>query len=159
MVYKNGTKEYIVLFCTSAIIYGVLMGTYYHNMIAGVFAGLVFGVVFTVATSVFGKRFEKKAAVLREEISKVREVICDGPANHQKGFNGIGGWLFLTEDAIEFYPSKMNFGGQNIPILLDDITNVQAKSNRLKVYTKKNGTYTFVVNKADLWLRTIIETV
>ena len=69
----------------------------------------------------------------------------------------IGGWLFLSEDAIEFYPHKMNIGGQNISILIDDISNIETKSGQLKIHTKANETFTFVVNKANLWKQSITD--
>ena len=51
----------------------------------------------------------------------------------------------------------MNIGGQNIPILIDDISNVETKSNQIKIHTKTNETFTFVVNKAELWKQSITE--
>ena len=133
------------------------MGLFWGNMTMGIRAGVLFGVLFTVTMAIFTKHIEKKSVHLRAEISKVRKIICEGPANHKKGVNAIGGWLFLSEDAIEFYPHKMNIGGQNIPILLDDISNVETKSNQLKIQTKEKVTFTFVVNKAKLWKQSITE--
>lgn len=157
MVYKNGIKEWALMCCGCGLAYGVLMGLFWSNMTKGIIAGVLFGVLFTVTMAIFTKHIEKKSVHLRAEISKVRKIICEGPANHKKGVNGIVGWLFLSEDAIEFYPHKMNIGGQNIPILLDDISNVETKSNKLKIQTKENVTFTFVVNKAKLWKQSITE--
>ena len=133
------------------------MGLFLGSMITGIIAGVLFGVLLTVCLAIFSKHIEKKSEHLRAEISKVRKIICEGPANHKKGVNAIGGWLFLSKDAIEFYPHKMNIGGQNIPILLDDISDVETKLNQLKIHTKTNETFIFVVNKANLWKQSITE--
>lgn len=165
MVYKIGIKKLALICCGCGLAYGVFMGLRFGNMtvgiIAGVLVGVLFGVLFgvllPVCMAIFSKYIEKKSEPLRAEISKVRKIICEGPANHKKGVNAIGGWLFLSEDAIEFYPLKMNIGGQNIPILLDDISDVETKSNQLKIHTKTNETFIFVVNKANLWKQSITE--
>lgn len=157
MIYKNGIKEWALMCCGCGLVYGVFMGVFWGNITMGIIAGILFGVLFTVCMAIFSKHLEKKSEHLRAEISNVRKIICEGPANHKNGVNAIGGWLFLSEDAIEFYPHKMNIGGQNIPILIDDISNVETKSNQLIVHTKTNGTFTFVVNKAKLWKQSITE--
>lgn len=156
MIYKNGIKEFVFMCCSGGLIYGAFMGLFV-GVIKGIIAGILFGVIFTVSEAILSEHIEKKSEHLRAEISKVREIICEGPANHKKGVNAIGGWLFLSKDAIEFYPHKMNIGGENIPILLDDISNVETKFNRLTIHTKANKTFTFVVNKANLWKQSITE--
>ena len=157
MVYKNGIKEWAIMCCGYGLVFGVLMGLFWGDMTTGIITGVLSGVLFTVCMAIFSKHIEKKAEHLRAEISKARKIICEGPANHKKGVNAIGGWLFLSEDAIEFYPHKMNIGGQNIPILLDDISDVETKLNQLKIHTKTNETFIFVVNKANLWKQSITE--
>jgi hypothetical protein len=85
------------------------------------------------------------------------DLTSAAPASHKKGATAIGGWLFLSEDAIEFYPHKMNIKAENIPILLDDILNVETQGNQLKIQTKTGSAYTFVVNKSKLWKQSITE--
>jgi hypothetical protein len=157
MVYKNGIKEWTLMCCGCGLAYGFFISLFYGDMTMGIIAGVLCGTLFTLCRAIFSKLIEKKSAHLRAEISKVRKIICEGPANHKKGANSIGGWLFLSEDAIEFYPHKMNIGGQNIPILIDDILNIETKSKQLKIHTKANETFTFVVNKANLWKQSITE--
>ena len=157
MVYKNSIKELALRCCGCGLVYGVLMGLFRSDMTMGIIAGVLFAVLCTVGMAISLRRLEKKSEYLHAEISKVRKIICEGPANHQKGVNAIAGWLFLSEDAIEFYPHKMNIGGQNIPILLDDISNIETKSNQLKIHTKTNETFIFLVNKANLWKQSIAE--
>lgn len=157
MVYKNGIKEWAIMCCGCGLTYGFIMGLMRDNMTSGIISGILFGGVFTLCMALFSKHIEKKSAQLRAEIAKVRKIICEGPANHKKGANAIGGWLFLSEDAIEFYPHKMNIKAENIPILLDDILNVETQGNQLKIQTKTGSAYTFVVNKSKLWKQSITE--
>lgn len=168
MAYKIDIKILAIMCCGGGLVYGIIMGLFWGNMTMGIMAGVLFGVLFTVCMAILLKliekifeplsaEIEKKSEHLRAEISKVRKIICEGPAYHKKGVNSIGGWLFLSEDAIEFYPHKMNIGNQNIPILLDDISDVETKLNQLKIHTKTNETFIFVVNKANLWKQSITE--
>ena len=154
MVYKN---EYEYLYALAGgIFFGVIMTL--RMGVAGVFAGVIFGIIIFLFTSFTSAKVEKAANTLRNEISQVRHVICDGPATYLKDKKAIGGWLFLSEDALEFYPHKYNTVGENIPILLDDIEGVDIKKNQL-VIRSKIGEYKFVVFKSKLWKQTIMETV
>ena len=164
MIYKNGLKEYLIMCAFCTVFFGLFMGIYSgfvvddfnFGIISGMGSGLFFGVFFTIAMAIVSVIIEKKSENLRAEISKVRSIICEGPANHKKGANGIGGWLFLSEDALEFYPHKANFGGKNIAILIDDITNVDTKANQLIIQSNMEK-YQFVVNKSNMWKKSIIE--
>ena len=157
MVYKNGIKVYVITGCCAGLFYGFFMGLFLNNMKSGAMSGLLFGVFFTLCTALSGKHFEKKFRRHRAEISKVRKIICEGPANHKKGANAIGGWLFFSEDTMEFYPHKMNIGGQNISILTDEIVSVETRAQQLKIHTKTGENFTFIVNKAKLWKQSITE--
>ena len=138
MIYKNGIKEWVLLGCLSGLLYGFFMGLFFKNIVIGIIVGVLFGAIFAACIAIFSKKFEKKSECLRAEISQVRKIICEGPATHINGKNAIGGWMFLSEDAIEFYPHKMNVGGENMAILIDDITNVEIKINQLKICAKAN---------------------
>lgn len=151
MVYKNGIREYVWMCVVGGAAYGFLMGLFFQDMVAGLVAGVLFGVLFTAAMALFGRGQEKKANEMRWQISLNRRIICDGPANHKDGANAIGGWLFLTEFGLEFFPHKMNVGGQNLAIPAADILRVDTKRNQIIVYTRLGAVITFVVNQAPAW--------
>jgi len=157
MVYKSSVKDYAIMCCFSGLFYGFSMGLYWQDMFMGIIAGVLFGVLFTLCMSLFSKHIEKKIKPLREQISKDRKIICEGSANHKKGTNAIGGWMFVIEDTIEFYPHKVNIGGQNVSISIHDIINIETKSNQLIINTKLGKTFVFVVSKANLWKQSISE--
>lgn len=157
MILKNGIKVYSITFCSSSLLFGLYVGTFQSDVRMGIFAGLLFGVLFTACMVLFSKHLEKKSEHLRIEISKSKKIVCEGPANHKKGTNAIGGWLFLSENTLEFYPHKINIGGQNLSVSIDNIVKVETKFNRLKILTKSGDAFTFVVNKTNLWNRLITE--
>ena len=155
MVYKNGIKEYTIIGCSGALLYGGLMGLFWRDLIRGIIVGIIFGVLYSLCMALFSKHIEKKAKNLRMGISKVRTIICEGPANHKKGINAVGGWMFFSEAGIEFYPHQLNFGGHNLLIPIHDIVNVETKSKQLIIYAKA-GKLIFIVNKANLWKQSIM---
>ena len=165
MIYKNGIKQYSIIFCVSGLLFGLFMGLFnglkYNSLItgiiAGVISGVVFGSLFTLAIALFSRHMEKKYEHMRVEILKDRKIICEGPANHKINANAIGGWLFLTEVTVEFYPHKFNFGGQSIHIPSNDIIGVKTKLNQLIIQAKSEN-YIFVVNKSKLWEKSLKET-
>ena len=165
MIYKNGIKEiiFIALFMglIAGPIYGIFMGMVFQNMEMALQLGLGFAIAisipFAILMIIINAVVEKKVVYLREELSKQRKIICEGPANHKQNNIAIGGWMFLTEDALEFYPHKMNVVGENIPILLDDILSVETKAKQLIIHTKKGSHYIFIVNKSKLWKKSITE--
>lgn len=157
LIYRNGIKDYLKMAGLSALFYGLFMLIGGRSFGIALFSGLLFGALFSLAMFGVSRLVEKKSKALRDELRKSSTIICEGHSTYRKGINGIGGWLFLTESSLEFYPHKLNFGGQNLPILIDDISNVETKLNQLIVHTKTNGTFTLVVNKAKLWKQSIIE--
>ena len=154
MVYKNGFKEYLGTFVYCTVVYGVLMGLFNNNMTSGIISGVVFGAIFTLFLAFFAKSTEKKSAKIRAEIAEDRDIICEGPATYQKGA-AAGGWLFLSDCALEFFPHKMNIGGTSVLINLGNITKVATGFNRIKIYTEGGNVYSFTVNKAKLWMKAI----
>ena len=155
MIYKNGIKEIIFIALFMGLIagplYGIFMGMVFQNMEMALQLGLGFAIAisipFAILMIIINAVVEKKVVYLREELSKQRKIICEGPANHKQNNIAIGGWMFLTEDALEFYPHKMNVVGENIPI----------KAKQLIIHTKKGSNYIFIVNKSKLWKKSITE--
>ncbi len=155
MIYKNGFKEYFFM----GTIFGLCMGAFFFFTrivnLAGFFVVAVSsGTLFAFIMYLFAKRVEIKSKYLHNEIAKVRRIICEGVAT----IKGVGGWLFVTEDAIEFYPHKINLGGESIAVLIDDIVAVNNGFNNIEIATKES-TYKFIVNKPTGWKNLIIHTI
>ena len=156
MVYKNGTKEYVTMALSCGLSYGLMMWLLNGDFTSALISGVMFGTLFTLVMLLFIKSQEKKFLKFGEELRKTKTVICEGPANHKKKFNAIGGWLYLCEEELKFFPHKINVNAQELTIALADIKAVNIKSNQLFVQTSLTE-IRFVVNQAPLWKKTIEE--
>ena len=146
MVYRNGWKEFFI----TAIGFGAPMSLFFIiqygfalGLAGGVLAGLLFGGAMTLVTRGTEKRFAK----LRTEIVSDRRVICDGGATWQ----GLGGWMFLTEAGLEFYPHKFNHGKQNFAIPTEELVSVRVKRNIVTVALTNGSEVSAVVSHAKEW--------
>lgn len=148
MVYKNGIKEYFMTTVLFGIPMGILQGLVHRSALLGVIAGIFCGFSFSLLLFLFVKIQEKKYDKKRLEIAKEREIVCDGGATVQ----GNGGWLFLTDYGLEFYPHKINISQKNLMIPKSAIKFVKTNKNRLVVDTIENTTIEFVVSHNKEWL-------
>lgn len=106
------------------------------------------------------KKAEKGAKILCEQIEASRKVLCQGSAKHAGKLRALThGWMFISEDAVEFYSIKgdlvVGSKGDNIAILLDDIQTIDIGKDmvwgdKILIATTEN-TYHFVVCKPDTW--------
>jgi len=131
MTFKNGTKEYLLTGVLFGIPMCLLLSLYTLNIIIGIVLGILSGLLFTFLIFLFSKFMENKFAKIRLEISKDRKVICDGAAT----MHGNGGWLFLTEFGLEFYPHKINMSTKEIKIPLNMIRTVNTHKNQIILKT------------------------
>lgn len=173
MIYRATFSDWIKFGIITGALYGFFMGIFMGifmsftfpldpetNLMLGIFVGLFFGTVYTISMALIASSIAKKAKPLREEISKVRKIVCEGPATHKKSainLKNVGGWLFLSEDAIEFYPLKLYVGGKNVGVPLDDIKKIERTGNIISISTTEE-TYQFIVDKGNLWEETINKT-
>ena len=66
-------------------------------------------------------------------------------------WQGLGGWLFLTEAGLEFYPHKFNHGKQNFAIPTEELVSVTVKRNIVSVALQNGGEVAVVVSHAKEW--------
>lgn len=114
------------------------------------------GILFFLVLFIYTKSRETKTMHLRAEIKKVRNIVCDGMASCANGGLNTGGWLFLSVNVLEFYPSKDNMSYDCIAVLLDGIEQIEAHSKTLIVHTKSDN-IKFKVYKATLWKKQMAE--
>ena len=151
MVYKNGIKEYFMTTVLFGTPMGLLHGLLHKSALLGVFSGVFCGFLFSLLIFLFVKIQEKKYDKKRLEIAKERKIICDGGATIQ----GNGGWMFLTDYGLEFYPHKMNISQKNLMIPISAIKSVKTDKNRLVVDTMENITFEIVVSHNKEWLEQV----
>ena len=148
MVYKNGMREYFMTTLLFGIPIGLLQGLVHRSILLGATAGIFCGVSFSLLLFLFVKIQEKKYDKKRLEIARERKIVCDGGATIQ----GNGGWLFLTDYGLEFYPHKINVSQKDLMISKSTIKSVKTNKNRLVVDVIDNTTIEFVVSHNKEWL-------
>ena len=155
MIYKNGIKEYSLTTVLFGVPMGILFGLSKLSFIVGVISGVLSGLLFTLLMFLFIKIQEKKFDKKRIEIAKERKIICDGGAT----INGNGGWMFLTENGIEFYPHKINISTEEIKIPTNIIEAVKTHKNQIVVSTANKSTVAIVVSHNKEWKKQIEATI
>ena len=127
MTYKNGIKEYTLTGVVFGVPMGILFGLMHLSLLLGVITGFLCGFLFALLMFLFVKYQEKKFDKKRIEIAKERKIICDGAAT----INGNGGWVFFTENGLEFYPHKINISTKEIVIPINTIKRVNTYRNQI----------------------------
>ncbi|MBR3552202.1 MAG: hypothetical protein IKN72_02310 [Clostridia bacterium] len=165
MIIKNGTKPLLILSAIGGAIFGIVMALYFglmyrdkSSIILGLSAGGLWFILYFLAMFLLVRKNEQNAESLHRQIELARKVICEGPVLYINGSRrGTGGWMFLSEDAVEFYRVKGNFGGNNVAIPLDDVVSVTVgkrnpfgQTNQMTIQTCENH-FVFSVAKAKVW--------
>lgn len=151
MVYRNGIKEYLLTTVLFGGIMGIFIGLIRLNVLLGVIMGVLSGCLFSFLMFLFVKVVEKKFDKMRVEIAEERKIFCDGGATIQ----GVGGWMFLTENGVEFYPHKINYTQDKLFIPLKEIQTVETKGNQILIRTVNNLQFAIVVAKNNQWKKEI----
>lgn len=123
-------------------------GKFLAGLIVGVISGFVFGFVLYIYFLAVENHFNKKCT----EISCGREIICEGPAN----VFGKVGWLYLFEDALEYYPKRECVNNSRIIIKIEIITDVFLKREYLTV-KNQNADAVFRVEQPKAWLEILLK--
>jgi hypothetical protein len=142
--------------------FGLLMGLFFtlrYGSSFGCASGLAVGVLFGLTLASFvtwqSARFSRQAAALDGE--RIRH---QGPANHFRGWEGVGGWLYLTDGRLLFRSHGFNVQRHELSMPLAEVADVQACStawvipNGLRVVTA-NGDERFVVEGRRDWVEQI----
>ena len=151
MTYKNGIKEYLLMIALYGVPMGILFGLSRSSLLVGVILGVLSGFLFTLLMFLFIKFQEKKFSKMRQELEKEKKIICDGGAT----INGNGGWMFLTENGIEFYPHKINISREEIKIPINMIDDVTTHRNQIIINTADKSTVAVVVSHNKEWKKQI----
>ena len=144
----------------SGVVFGVIMGVFYYfqsSLLKGIISGVIGGILFGFLMGVFIKKIKKP------KITLDKEILFEGRANHFKGIEGVGGWLFLTNDELIFKSHSINIQKHELVIPKNEIMTVKPVktiglfSNGLKVTTNKQKHERFVVNNQKIWMKNINE--
>jgi hypothetical protein len=103
---------------------------------------------------------------MKTELKQNERVIKQGAANLQKGFETVGGKLYLTNQRLVFEAHQINVQGGITEIELSEVQSTQKcwtkflgfiplMPNSLAVYTKDGEEYRFVLFGRGAWAAAI----
>lgn len=84
--------------------------------------------------------------------------IHSGPANHWRGLESVGGWLYLTNQRLLFTPHAVGFQTAPWSVPLFDVASVEAGAslwvipNQIVVVTRAGKREKFVVQSREQWV-------
>lgn len=145
-------------------IFGIIMAIVFSlqsGVVIGSISGIIAGMLFALLIALFMHYQSKKFQMIKQEMSKEYHVIYDGGANHFKGREGVGGWLFLTDTELIFKSHQYNFQNHELIIPYHDIAGITKKNNLglvpngIVIQTKHGKAERFVVNSRDIWIQKI----
>jgi hypothetical protein len=135
---------------------GIIFGLWQKSVLVGIISGAMCGILYGVIMFLFVKSQEKKFDKMREQIASERKIICDGGAT----LHGNGGWLFLTEYGLEFYPHKVNFSRQEMRISLKSINAASVLGKSILISVKEyTNAITIIVTHSKEWQKQITDAV
>lgn len=161
---KLSWKYRILTAVISGVIYGSLMiilkgGFSIENISREIYGALFFAIFFGLG---FPFLLEKLAPKLGETVpvpslEADETIILEEPANlFQNKFIAVGGKLFLTESRLIFNSHKYNLQNEATSIIRENIADIAERKsmgiidNGLRVTTKDNLTYDFVINNRQV---------
>ncbi|MBK1884595.1 hypothetical protein JIN85_19420 [Luteolibacter pohnpeiensis] len=161
--FRNWMKVALV----TGMLYGISMGVFfslmsgrwYMGLPTGILAGLIFGPTFSWLMRVFTKRQIAKFQVDTPGFGS-ETLLMEGPANHFKGVEAVGGYLWVTDARVHFSSHSFNIQNHTWTVLISDIQKVTPVKtlgtidNGLRISTTK-GDVRFVVNNSRGWAELI----
>lgn len=132
---------------------GVLFG-----VIFGIIMGALFGLIMGVFLYFQSKYFKKNS----KKITGKGTIVFEGGANHFKGAEAVGGWLYLTNEELIFQSGIFNIRNHKLVVPLDQIISVRTSLTRCYIpnglqVTTNDGVEKFIVSKRKEWVRRLSE--
>ncbi|MFD2530024.1 MULTISPECIES: GRAM domain-containing protein [Polaribacter] len=134
------------------------------SITSAIIQGLLFGILFVllfpwVMNKMFGNKINNIIPDLLDNENSEDEIF----ANLFRGFEGVGGKIFLTNQRLIFKSHSLNIQKGQTNIDYNDIVSVtkrktfKLRDNGIKITTKKGDEYCFVVNNRNVELKNILD--
>lgn len=155
--------KYFKTFLLSGVAFGLLMWAFFASVgypSAGryaLIAGFLFGFTITIVVKVGMARSDSE----QKEMLGDKPVVLSGVANHLMPLESVGGWLYLTQNALCFKSHDFNVQAHETVVPLTEIKSIETFSmfwivpNGLRLITI-NGKESFVVNNRKRWMEKIL---
>lgn len=125
----------------------------------GTFFGIFMGIGFPYITQKFGSKFISKIGKnIKPELTENENIEIEGPANLFRGFEGVGGKLFITNKKLIFNSHKINIQKGQIDIPYENISEIIKRKtaklidNGIRIKTNDGNEFNFVVNEREQWI-------
>jgi hypothetical protein len=157
----NPSAKTVIL---AGVLFGLPVGlclSLVFGVFIGAIVGLVSGTFFGMGAALFAQQ-QGTMLVQQAPEMDVQDLLRHGPANHLLNGEGVGGWLFLTEQRLVFRSHGFNIQVHELFIPLSEVLEVQAcrtawvLPNGLIVMTE-HGEKRFVVEDHGTWAKQIRE--
>ncbi len=138
-----------------------LLSLFLYDLKRGIIQSIFTGLIFSVMMSVFLKVQKQNFAAIKHDITKGKDIIIEGGANHFKGIESVGGWFYLTSDELIFKSHKFNFQNHRLELKVNQIKEVKPIftfgfiPNGLQIITKNGQKEKFVVHNRKAWVQKI----
>ena len=142
--------------------YSLQNGNWVIGMGCGLLAGVLYATGMLWIARWFSKRQIKRFATERPALDG-ESVLFEGPANHFKGAEGVGGYLWLTPGQLFFKSHRFNIQNHVCKLPLSEITGAEATKtfglvpNGLLVRTVTGSAEKFVVHNQMEWVAAIFD--
>jgi len=162
-------SRFLHIFLFASILFAVFMALpnlMWFNGVANVvmisvLQGIFYGFFMALFVTIFSNSaLVKKSATPPFELGE--QIIHEGPANHFKGWEGVGGRLYLTNQRLIFKSHAFNFQNHTFSLPLHQIQDARPAltigliSNGLQIATKDGRMENFVVEDRDNWVSKIV---
>jgi hypothetical protein len=148
----------------AGICFGAAMGLLFSwlcNPAIGSGSGVIAGLLFGLLVYIFIQRMTKKFKNIPPSNLANETIVFEGPANHFRGVESVGGYLYLGSGGLVFESHKLNVQKHKLVIPLPDILEVKPAltlgivPNGMLIITKNNDRERFVVNNRRQWIAAI----
>jgi hypothetical protein len=155
-------KAFLKTAILTGTVFGVAMGMLFARIFGtpwALLSALPNGALFGLAMATFmhwqGSAFQKQTPCQEGEV-----LVKQGPANHFRGLEGVGGWLYLTNRRLVFRSHAFNVQNHELSLPLAAVQAVETCPtawvipNGLRLLTA-DGIERFVVYGRRAWLEQI----
>lgn len=172
---KMKWRDRILFIFGTAIVYSLMLFIIEQNFYEKpssvnviIFKGVLFGLLMGIGIPFFfgkltGKFSNKTGMSITPELELDEKIEIEGFANLFRGFEAVGGKLFLTDKKMIFKSHKINIQNGQTDIQYQNVNQIiKRKTSRLinngiRIVTNDNRKFDFVINDRDWWFEKISE--
>jgi hypothetical protein len=127
-------------------------GGYVPALLAGALSGSLFGAALSAL-----RASDRLKPATKPLLNDGEEVAWEGPANHFKGLEAVGGRLVLTNERVLFASHAFNVQTHEWAVALQDVLEAEpvrtlgVVPNGLRIRTRSGDTERFVVENREAW--------